>query len=135
MNWGKELIAAAVGICTGILSGFGVGGGTLLVLYLTFVAGMPQRQAQGINLVYFICTALPAAIGHVRKGRVDNKPVLWAALAGGASAVLTAFLASEMETRLLRRLFGILLLLAGIRELIATVRPGDGKGSQDSSEE
>ena len=34
-----------------MLSGFGVGGGTLLLVYLTAVAGVDQHLAQGINLL------------------------------------------------------------------------------------
>ena len=45
------LIPLAVGTATGVLSGFGVGGGTLLLVYLTAVAGADQHLAQGINLL------------------------------------------------------------------------------------
>ena len=64
----KWLLPFAVGAATGILSGFGVGGGTLLLVYLTAVAGVEQHQAQGINLLYFLPAAAMALPGHWKNG-------------------------------------------------------------------
>ena len=65
MSW---LIALLVGVATGVLSGFGVGGGTLLLLYLTAFAGVEQHLAQGINLVYFLPAAAAALPAHFKNG-------------------------------------------------------------------
>ena len=54
MEW---IIAALAGAVTGVLSGFGVGGGSLLLIYMTSFAGLAQNAAQGINLLYFLPTA------------------------------------------------------------------------------
>ena len=54
MAWPISLLAGAV---TGVLSGFGIGGGTLLLIYMTAFAGVPQNLAQGVNLLYFLPTA------------------------------------------------------------------------------
>lgn len=54
MAWLLPLLAGGV---TGVLSAFGIGGGSLLLIYLTSFAALDQHQAQGINLLYF----LPAA--------------------------------------------------------------------------
>ena len=113
----KIAIAIVVGLLTDILSGFGIGGGSLLILYLTAVAGMDQYTAGGINLLYFLCCAPAALISHIRHKRVEGKAVLWCTLAGVATSVAAAFVASAMNTDLLRRLFGILLLYIGVREL------------------
>ena len=42
------LIAALAGAVTGVLSGFGVGGGSLLLIYMTSFAGAPQRWPRGL---------------------------------------------------------------------------------------
>ena len=60
----SALLAVAVGLATGILSGCGVGGGSLLMLYLTLCAGIGQYQAAGINLLYFLSFAPAALAGH-----------------------------------------------------------------------
>ena len=108
MNW---LFPLLIGTATGVLSGFGIGGGTLLVLWLTLAAGLDQLRAGGINLAYFVCCALPALIGHAKNHLIEKKAALWAALFG------VAFLAAGMQTGLLRRFFGVLLLFVGWREL------------------
>lgn len=65
MGW---LIALLAGTITGILSAFGIGGGSLLLIYLTSFAAIDQHQAQGINLLYF----LPA-----RRRRPASPPQAW----------------------------------------------------------
>ncbi len=111
------LFAIAVGIATGIISGFGVGGGSLLVLYLTAVMGVEQYVASGINLLYFLCCAPVALISHIRNKRVEWQAVIWCVLAGVFTSVAAALLASYVNGDLLRRLFGGLLLYIGVREL------------------
>ena len=106
------LIALLAGTATGVLSGFGVGGGTLLLLYLTAFAGMEQQLAQGINLVYFLPAAAAALPAHFKNGYVDRAAALPAILAG-----LCAWAASGLDTDLLRRCFGGFLVVIGLREL------------------
>lgn len=113
------VIAAAVGILTGIISGFGIGGGSLLILYLTAVAGIDQYSAGGINLLYFLCCAPAALISHIRHRRVEWQAVLWCSLAGAITSAVAAYFAAGINTDWLRRLFGVVLLYIGIRELFA----------------
>lgn len=84
------MIAFLVAAATGVLTGAGIGGGTLLLLYLTAVQGVAQGAAQGMNLAYYVATAAPALVGHIRKKRIPIKtvlPALFAALlAAGAGA-------------------------------------------------
>ena len=70
INW---LIAALAGAVTGVLSGFGVGGGSLLLIYMTSFAGVAQNQAQGINLLYFLPAAAAALPAHFKNGYVEKK--------------------------------------------------------------
>ena len=108
-----------VGAMTGILSGFGIGGGSLLVLYLTAIADVPQYLAGGINLLYFIGCAPIALIGHIRRKLVQWKTALWCAAAGVAVAIPTSLLTNDLNSDWLRRLFGILLMYIGVKELRA----------------
>jgi uncharacterized membrane protein YfcA len=110
-------IAAAVGLATGVLSGFGVGGGSLLMLYLTLLAGIGQYQAGGINLLYFIACAPAALASHIKNGLVQGKAVKWCVLAGVPASVLAAMAAARMDTDWLRRAFGVFLLYVGAKEL------------------
>ena len=111
------LIALLAGAATGVLSGFGVGGGSLLLIYMTGFAGLEQTLAQGINLLYFLPTAGAALPAHFKNGSIDKKAALPAILAGLAGTALASWIATSLETELLRKCFGIFLLYIGLREL------------------
>ena len=109
--------AAAVGLLTGILSGFGIGGGSLLLLYLTLCAGVGQYRAGGVNLLYFLACAPAALISHRKNGLIEREAVKFCVPAGVVTSVLAALFAARMETDLLRRAFGVFLLYVGAKEL------------------
>lgn len=115
MAW---LIPTLAGGITGVLSGFGVGGGTLLLIYMTAFAGMEQTQAQGINLLYFLPAAATALPSHIKNGYVEKKVAISAILSGLAGTALGAWWATALEVGLLRRFFGGYLLYIGLQELL-----------------
>lgn len=110
--------AFVVGLLTGVLSGCGIGGGSLLLLWLTLVQDMPQFTAGGINLLYFLACA-PAA-------------VKFCVPFGAMTSLLASFAAAGTDTSLLRRLFGVLLLYIGAKELF-TKRKNPGTDPKPSS--
>ena len=111
------LPALAAGALTGVLSGFGVGGGTLLLVYMTLVAGLEQTLAQGINLLYFLPAGLMALPAHVKNGYVEKNALLPAIGAGLVCAAGGAWAATAVDMELLRKCFGVFLLYIGITEL------------------
>lgn len=125
------LLPILAGLAAGVLSGFGVGGGTLLILWLTLAAGMDQRQAGGVNLLYFTACAAPALWGHFKNKLVENRAALWAALAGVPACLAGAALANFLDTALLRRGFGLVLLWVGCRELFS--RQGENKSPHNGA--
>lgn len=110
------IIPFIVGAATGVLSGFGVGGGTLLLLYLTAVAGTEQHLAQGINLLYFLPAGLLALPSHWKNGYIVKEALLPCILAGLLCAALGAWVATGLDTQLLRRCFGVFLVFIGISQ-------------------
>ena len=111
------LLPLLAGGAAGVLSGFGVGGGTLLLVYMTAFAGLDQRLAQGINLLYFLPSAAMALPAHWRNGSVVRPVLLPAILAGLLTAGVTAWVATVVEVELLRRCFGGFLIIIGGMEL------------------
>ena len=109
----SAVLAVAIGLLTGILSGFGIGGGSLLLLYLTLFEGAGQYQAGGINLLYFLSCAPAALISH---GLIEREAVKCCVPAGVVTSVLSALLAARVDTDLLRRAFGVVLLYIGVKE-------------------
>lgn len=116
------LIPLLAGAVTGVLSGFGVGGGTLLLVYMTVFAGLDQHLAQGINLLYFLPAALLALPAHVKNGYIEKPVLLPAITAGLVCAALSAWLATSLDVSLLRKLFGGFLVLIGVSELFGRER-------------
>lgn len=106
-----------MGTLLGFLSGLGTGGGSLLILWLTLVVGMAQESARIINLLFFIPSALVSCIFRWRQGHLDIKKILPAIIAGSISAALFSILGRQIDTSLLRKCFGFLLLFTGIREI------------------
>jgi len=105
-----------IGLAAGIISGMGIGGGTLLIPALTFIYGLPQQQAQNVNLIYFIPTATIALISHFKSGNIEKGPVKKLILFGLLGAVIGSTIAINLNPELLRRLFGGFLLLMGVYE-------------------
>lgn len=112
--------SVVIGVATGIISGFGIGGGSILVLYLTAIMGVSQYAAGGINLLYFIGCAPAALVGHIKNKLVEWRTVLWCTIAGISVAIPTSLLTDALNSGWLRRLFGLLLLYVGIKELRAS---------------
>ena len=111
------IIAALAGAATGVLSGFGVGGGSLLLIYMTSFAGVPQTLAQGVKLLYFLPAAATALPAHLKNGYVEKKALLPAIAAGLVCSALAAWAATALDVEVLRKCFGGFLILIGLREL------------------
>ena len=97
------------------------------MIWLTAVLSMEQRAAQGINLLYFLPTALASLFFHIKNKLVRWDIALPAAICGCVTAALTAWLAQQMDTGVLRKLFGAFLLLIALTELQKARKSKDQK--------
>ena len=109
----------ALGIATilGILAGLGVGGGSLLMLWLTLVLNMPHGQAKLYNLLFFLPTALVTSCFRWKQGRLNIQKLLPGMIGGCITALVFSMVGKHMDTSFLKKVFGILLLAIGIKEL------------------
>ena len=109
----------SIGISTilGILSGLGVGGGSLLILWLTLIVHVSPQDARIINLLFFIPCALSATLYRWKKGNIALKEIWPGMTAGCLAAIGGALLAKNIEVSMLKKLFGLLLLVTGMREI------------------
>lgn len=110
-------ISVLVGIVLGFLAGLGVGGGSLLILWLTCVLGMEPQTARSINLLFFLPCAAISICFRRKQGHLPLKKIIPAMVTGCLAAVAFSWLGSHIHTELLRKLFGGLLILTGLREL------------------
>ena len=110
-------VALIVGTLLGFLTGLGVGGGSLLILWLTLVLEMSQTAARGINLLFFLPSAAISCYLRWKQGSVTLRKVLPAILTGCAAAAVFSLISTRIDLEILKKLFGVLLLATGIREL------------------
>lgn len=110
-------ICIVVGVALGFLSGLGIGGGSLLILWLTILAHVEPQTARGINLLFFLPSALGACFPRIVSGKLRIRPLLPAMLAGCVAAGIFSYWSQTMDTVLLKKLFGLVLLCVGVREL------------------
>ena len=106
------------GVIISALAGMGVGGGGLLVLYLVFVKGIEQIEAQGANLVFFIAAASASLIYHIRKRKINFKVCIILCLFGTLGAVAGSMTAYKIDPTLVRKIFGWLLIVSGCLTLL-----------------
>lgn len=109
--------AVFIGCILGFLAGLGVGGGSLLILWLTVVLTIPYPVARGINLLFFIPSALISAFFRWKQGAVKIKTLLPAVLCGCIASAAGSLIGLHTDLQILKKLFGGLLLITGIREL------------------
>lgn len=96
------------------LSGMGIGGGGLFVIYLSLFTATPQLTAQGINLLFFLLCASASLLFHLQKRKIYFVAVAIMAGAGILGTLLGSSLAEQIDENLLRKFFGIMLVIGGI---------------------
>lgn len=112
------IAAFLVSSVLGCLSGLGVGGGSLLMLWLTLVINMPIENARMINLMFFIPSAAISVLFHIKEDEFSIRPLLPAIVCGIFSSLLFVWISSQVSTDFLQKAFGILLLPTGLHELL-----------------
>lgn len=115
-----------------VLSGMGVGGGGLFVVFLALFSDIPQLTIQGINLLFFLFSSGSAVLLHLSKRQIFGRAVLTMALSGAIGSLLGGAMASLLSPALLRKIFGALLVIAGILSLKKQARENAGKDKLSS---
>ncbi len=110
------------GLISGIVSGTGMGGGTILIFSLTFILGIEQHIAQATNLIFFIPTSIVAIIVNIKNKNVNLKLGTYIAIFGILGAIIGANLAIYADVKTLRRYFGIFLCFIIIYEIYSMIK-------------
>jgi len=120
------------GFLGGVFGGMGMGGGTALIPLLTLLCGVPQRAAQGLNLLSFLPMAAFALSAHAKNGLLETKGLGWIIVPAVASSVLGALIAVWLPPVLLRKGFGLfltVLALRGLSSFLSASSASDGGSS------
>ena len=111
------MVEVLIGIVSGIVSGTGMGGGTILIFFLTIVLGIEQHIAQETNLIFFIPTSIIAIIVNLKNKNINLKLGIYIAIFGILGAIIGANIAIYTDVKYLKKLFGVFLLIIVVHEI------------------
>ena len=120
------------GVLGGIIAGMGMGGGTLTIPILTIFLHFKQINAQGLNLVAFLPTAVIALIIHAKNKLVDFKNTWLLALVGCLTCVGAAIGANHVSNKILKKLFGVFLIGLAIWQLVEFIKQNKHKNGKSN---
>ena len=112
-----NITALLAGLLSGIIGAMGLGGGAVLIIYLSLFTETEQLKSQGINLLFFIPIALIAVIIYAIKKKIKWKLTLKISLFGIIGTLAGWYIAGFLGGEIIKKLFGGLLLFLGAKEL------------------
>lgn len=110
------------GIAGGVLGGMGMGGGTAFIPLLTLVCGVEQAAAQGVNLLSFLPMSLIALAVHAKNGLLQKEGLTFLIVPAVVFSAGGALLASWLPSAVLRRGFGVFLIVLAFYQLSVTIK-------------
>ncbi len=105
------------GIIAGIITGLGMGGGTILILLLSLFYGLEQHIAQATNLIFFVPTSLAAIWMNLKQNNVDRKLAKNIAIFGVMGAIIGSIIAEKLEDNMLKKCFAVFIFIIALHEL------------------
>jgi len=116
------MIETLIGLISGIVSGTGMGGGTILIFLLTFLLGVEQHIAQATNLIFFIPTSIIAIIVNIKNKNIDVKLAILISIFGIFGAILGANISIHTDVNILKKIFGAFLTVIAIHEIYSIIK-------------
>ena len=111
------IVSLLIATVLGFLAGLGVGGGSLLLLWLTQVMNTEPTQARMINLLFFLPAAMISSLFRIKRRSIDRKLVIPGIIAGCLAAAIVSVISQSINTELAKKLLGGLLIIIGIKEV------------------
>lgn len=112
----KYIKCTAIGLVTGMANGlFGSGGGTVAVPAMVHFMDMEEDRAHATAISIILPLTLVSAFFYVRGSYIDWWLTLKVAAGGVAGGYIGARLLPHVPSHILRKIFGLFMILAGIR--------------------
>lgn len=119
------IIAFLIATVLGFFAGMGVGGGSLLLIWLTQILNIDPVQAKILNLLFYLPAAFVSGLFQLKHKSIDGKIAVPGLITGCISAAIISITCQSLDTSLMKKLLGGLLIAIGIRELL--YRPRNAK--------
>ena len=112
----NNLKLLAIGSVVGLVNGFmGGGGGIFVVLALTMVVGLAQKNAHATAILIILPVSIASAIIYIIGGNVDWLVTLYATVGVVMGGIFGAFLLKKVDDKWLKFVFSFILIFSGIR--------------------
>ena len=111
-----------IGLVSGIVSGTGMGGGTILIFLLSFVMGIEQHVAQATNLIFFIPTSIVAIIVNLKNKNIDIPLAMTISIFGILGAIIGANFSIHIDVTILKKCFGVFLAIIAANEIYSIIK-------------
>lgn len=125
--------AVIISFLISVLSGMGVGGGGLFVIYLSIFTSTPQLAAQGMNLLFFLFSSFASVVVQINRRKIRFAAVTFMAAFGVLGAFAGAYLTRFLPEEYLRRIFGMMLVAGGVLAFRSSFARGDGTKKQNKT--
>lgn len=112
------LLTSLVGLFSGVLASMGLGGGFVLVIYLSILNTLPQQSVQGLNLFFFLPIIALSVFLHIKHKLIDVKTALSCCLFGAPFVVAGFYLSRVMDGEWLKKAFAMFIILCGLKDLL-----------------
>lgn len=119
----KTIVPMVCGIAVGFVCGFiGAGGGIMMLILLTSVLGYELKTAVGTSVFIMTFTALVGAVSHftIAFALPDILMLTICVLSTLTFAFIGARIANRVESKILKRVTGAVLIVLGITMIITT---------------
>lgn len=116
------MIEILTGLISGIVSGTGMGGGTILILCLSIFLGIDQKVAQATNLIFFIPTSIATIYVNMKEKKINLKVAKVIIFWGIIGAAIGAIITQNIDTKILKKLFGFFLGFIAIHEIYIIIK-------------
>ena len=127
------MIGILTGFISGIVSGTGMGGGTILILCLSIFLGIDQKIAQATNLIFFVPTSIAAIYINIKEKKINFKVAKVILFFGIIGAIIGAIIAKNIDTKLLKKSFGIFLAFIAVHEIYVIFKMYKNKKSNNTN--
>ena len=120
------MLEILIGAFSGIFSGIGMGGGTILIFLLSTIVGIEQHIAQATNLIYFIPTPISAVLVNYKNKNIDIKLAFTISFWGIIGAIIGSIISVNTDVNTLKKYFGIFLLIIAVNEIYMLLKNKKG---------
>lgn len=116
----KNMKFILIGLITGTINGlFGSGGGTIVVPSLIFLVGLEDHKSHATAISIILPLSIISTIIYISHGVIRFDIALWVALGGVLGGFMGARLLNKIPSNILRKVFGIFMMVAAIRMVIS----------------